>query len=95
MSIKMHELNYKGYGSWLKKQYEEELEHVDEFIEFVQKRDAMPTLRTINVTLVNQETPLDIAEAVLEHEKKVTASIYKMHDVAKKNGDYASEIFLH
>ncbi|WP_088369273.1 ferritin-like domain-containing protein [endosymbiont 'TC1' of Trimyema compressum] len=37
MSIKMHELNYKGYASWLKKQYEKELEHADEFIEFVQK----------------------------------------------------------
>lgn len=95
MSIKMHDLNYKGYASWLKKQYYEELEHADEFIQFMQKRDAVPKLKAVTETEVVAENPLDIAKAVLAHEKKVTAAIYKLHDTAKKSGDYASEIFLH
>ena len=39
--------------------------------------------------------PLEVAKIILEHEKKVTERIYKIHDVAKKNNDYASEIFMH
>lgn len=31
----------------------------------------------------------------MEHEKKVTESIYRLHDIAKKNDDYATEIFMH
>lgn len=95
MSLAMHEKNYKGYASWLFKQYMEELAHAAEFIEFMQKRDATVTLADIPVTPVSVSDPLEAANAVLAHERKVTQAIYQLHDTAKNANDYATEIFLH
>lgn len=95
MSINMHAKNYKGYANWLLKQYQEELEHALDFISFMQKRDVEVELLDIEATNTDFTAPIDVAKAVLDHEKKVTKSIYALHDAAKKEGDYASEIFLH
>lgn len=95
MSISMHSKNYKGYANWLLKQHSEELEHASDFIEFMQKRDVDVVLQDIKTSKVNFSTPLDAAKEVLAHEQKVTKKIHALHDIAKKAGDYASEIFLH
>ena len=95
MSINMHSKNYKGYANWLLKQHSEELEHAADFIDFMQKRDIDVVLKDIEMINVDYEKPLEVAYAVLEHERKVTERIYALHDTAKKAGDYASEIFLH
>ena len=78
MSIKTHEENYKGYSSWLFKQYQEEFEHSHDFIHFMQQRDMSVELKPVQVEPIN-----------------VTKSIYKLHDLAKQENDYATEIFMH
>lgn len=95
MSIAMHDQNYKGYANWLFKQYREELVHAEDFIAFVQKRDSTVTLDVVKKPEVAITDPLELAKAVLAHEQKVTKAIYTLHDLAKKEDDYASEIFLH
>lgn len=95
LSILMERENYKGYAMWLSNHYKEELQHAEQFIEFIQKRDATPKLMDIEMKAFDVKEPLEVAKIILEHEKKVTERIYKIHDVAKKNNDYASEIFMH
>lgn len=95
LSIQMERLNYKGYSQWLADHYFEELSHAQDFIKYLQKRNVSASLLDIKVHNVSYKEPLDVAKAVLEHEKKVTQSIYKLHDLAKKYSDYATEIFLH
>ena len=95
MSIKTHEENYKGYSSWLFKQYQEELEHSHDFIHFMQQRDMVVELKSVQVEPIKETDPLKIAKLVLEHERNVTKSIYKLHDLAKQENDYATEIFMH
>lgn len=95
LSLKMEELKYKGYSSWLKKHYHEELEHAEDFIEFIHKRGETPSLMDIKMKEFDVKEPLEVAEIILEHERKVTERIYKLHDLAKKNNDYATEIFMH
>ncbi len=95
LSIAMERENYKGYAKWLANHYKEELAHADQFIEFIQKRDAKPELKTIEMKALEIKEPLEVAKIILDHEKKVTERIYKIHDVAKKNDDYATEIFMH
>ncbi len=95
MSIQANRQNYKGYASWLFKQYQEELEHSHDFMHFMQQRDMDIVLKPIAVEPVTETDPLNIAKAVLEHERNVTKSIYKLHDLAKQESDYATEIFMH
>lgn len=95
LSIAMERENYKGYAKWLANHYKEELAHADQFIEFIQKRDAKPELMTIEMKNFDVKEPLEVAKIILDHEKKVTERIYKIHDVAKKSDDYATEIFMH
>lgn len=95
LSIQMEKVNYKGYSEWLLKHYEEELSHAKDFIKFLQKRNVSADLYDIKAEKVNYEDPLEVAKVVLEHEKKVTQSIYNLHDIAKKHDDYATEIFMH
>lgn len=95
MSIKTHEENYKGYSSWLFKQYQEEFEHSHDFIHFMQQRDMAVELKSVQVEPIKETDPLKIAKLVLEHERNVTKSIYKLHDLAKQENDYATEIFMH
>ncbi len=95
LSIAMERENYKGYAKWLANHYKEELVHADQFIEFIQKRDAKPELMPIEMKDFTVKEPLEVAKIILDHEKKVTEKIYKIHDIAKKNDDYATEIFMH
>ena len=88
-------MNYKGYYQWLSDHYFEELRHAQDFILYLQKRNVSAELQDIKVEKVTFLEPLEVAKAVLEHEKKVTQSIYKLHDLCKKYNDYATEIFLH
>lgn len=95
LSIAMERENYKGYAKWLANHYKEELAHADQFIEFIQKRDAKPELMPIEMKNFDVKEPLEVAKIILDHENKVTERIYKIHDVAKKSDDYATEIFMH
>lgn len=95
LSIQMEKENYKGYSQWLLRHFDEELSHAKDFIAYLQKRNVSATLLDIKAETTSIVEPLEVAKMVLEHEKKVTASIYRLHDIAKKNDDYATEIFLH
>lgn len=95
LSIQMEKMNYKGYSKWLKDHFHEEICHAQDFIEFMQKRDVSAELLDIKSESFDLTDPLEVAKLVLEHERKVTASIYKLHDIVKEYKDYATEIFLH
>lgn len=95
LSIQMEKMNYKGYAKWLESHYEEEFAHAKDFIHFMQKRNTSATLEDIKAQPCESTEPIEIAKLVLAHEKKVTMQIDKLHDVAKKNNDYATEIFMH
>ncbi len=95
MSLKMEDVNYKGYANWLFKQYQEELDHAHQFIEYVQKRGEIVQLQDIKASAVDASCPLDVAKKVLAHEESISASINTLTEIARKENDYATEIFLH
>lgn len=64
LSIAMERENYKGYAKWLANHYKEELEHADQFIEFIQKRDARPVLKTIEMKDLEVKEPLEVAKII-------------------------------
>lgn len=96
LAIQMEKKNYKGFAKWLVKHYEEELRHAKDFIDFMIKRDQSPVL--LDIKMENFEDisePLEVAKKIYSHEQSVTQTIYKLHDMAKKADDYATEIFMH
>lgn len=95
LALRMDELNFKGYSKWLRSHYEEELHHANAFIDFMQKRDGKVELSDIKMEQMDVNSPLEAAKIILAHEEKVTARIYNIHDIAKKELDYATEIFMH
>ncbi len=94
MSNEMDAKGFRGYARWLFLQYQEEIDHAEKFIAFVQRRGAAPTLRTIDAPGKVPSAPVAIAEAAFGHEVKVSQSIDRIYALANKEEDYATVSFL-
>jgi ferritin len=86
--------NLMGAASWLRLQWEEELDHAMKIIDHVGERDGSVALKAIARPPKKFDSLLDVFEQVLEHEKKVTAAIHKLYNLAVAEKDYASQTFL-
>lgn len=94
MSVAMKDNFYNGYGNWLQKQYQEELEHAHKFISFLQERGEKVELSTINIEPWAGNDPLEIAKESLAHEKFVTSKINDLYEMALNQKDWATKEFL-
>ena len=92
MSCWCEEANLPGFAKWLKVQHQEEWEHALKLMTYMHDRGAKVSLATIEHARVSFKSPLDVFEAVLAHEKKVTAGIYQLYEVALGEKDYASQV---
>ena len=84
-----------GFSSWLRKQWEEEIEHGLKFYDFLLRRGANVTLGPIEQPSTDLEKPVKVFEKVLEHEQKVTAQIHRMYELAQAERDFPLQMFLH
>ena len=71
-----------GFAHWLKVQAQEEMTHVLKFWNQVNERGGKVVLTEIAAPETQWDSPLAMAEAVLEHEKKVTGMINNLMDLA-------------
>lgn len=94
MSIAMTAKNVNGFAHWLKAQYNEEVEHAEKLIAYVQTRNETPELKSVELIAVGDDAPLAVAKNVLTHEQLVTKSIHNLRKMAADHGDPALEIFL-
>ena len=86
--------NYKGFAHWLKLQYKEETSHGMKFLGYILERGGEVDLRAIEAPPAKFGSMLKLFEEVLAHEQKVTALINNLYELALKEKDYASQIFL-
>lgn len=94
MSVYSESENFKGFANWLKVQYDEETSHGMKFIHYIHERGGEVALKAIEAPPAKFGSMLKLFEEVLAHEKKVTAMINKLYEVALAEKDYASQIFL-
>ena len=94
MSAYSQSENFEGFAHWLKVQYEEETSHGMKFLHYIQERGGEVELKAIEAPPVKFGSMLKLFEEVLAHEKKVTALINNLYELALKEKDYASQIFL-
>lgn len=94
MAAEADRLGLPGFSNWFRIQYQEELTHADRFFNYVLERDGKAELLTIEAPKVSEESALSLFEKSLSHEQSVTASIFKLKDLARSESDHATDVFL-
>ncbi len=83
-----------GFAHWMKVQYKEEVSHAMKMFEFLNDRGVKVLLQGIPQPTLEYASVLEIFEATLKHEQKVTALINNLCDLAKELNDRAATVFL-
>ncbi len=86
--------NLNGFANWMRVQTQEEMVHAMKIYDFVIERSGRMLLKTIEGPETKWDSPLDAFEAVSKHEQKVTGLINDLVDLAIKEKDHATNIFL-
>ncbi|QYJ15817.1 Bacterial non-heme ferritin [Rubrobacter xylanophilus DSM 9941] len=86
--------NLPGFAHWMREQSKEELEHAMKFFDFLLDRGERVQLPALDSPPATFRSPLDAFEQALEHEKRVTASIHSIYDLAVREGDYPAQVLL-
>ena len=94
MSAHFESVNLPGFAAWMKVQSNEETEHGMKMYQYVFERGGRVLLEAIAKPAAEYKAPLDVMKKVLEHEKKVTASIEALYELALKEKDYATQVML-
>ena len=95
MSAHFEAASLPGFATWTRFQAQEEMEHAMKFYDYVNERGGRVVLEAIDQPPVEYGSPLEVFEAILGHEQKVTGLINKMYEVALAENDYASQVMLH
>ena len=94
MSAYFEDTNLCGMAHWMKKQYEEEIEHAEKFMHHLYERGATVVVGGIEKPKQKYDGPLDVFKEALKHERYVTARINKLMDLAIEEKDYATQSML-
>ena len=95
MAAYFEDENLPGFAHWMRMQNEEETAHAMRFFDYVHDRGGRATLKAIAEPPSDFRSPLDVMERTLEHERKVTALINRMYQLAIEESDYAAQVMLH
>lgn len=94
MSAYFSDVGLSGFANWMRVQAKEEQFHAMKFYDYINERGGRVLLPAIDAPQAEWASPLACIEAVLEHEKKVTALINNLVDLAIDERDHATNIFL-
>ena len=94
MSASFETLSLPGFASWMRVQSQEEHEHAMKFFDFLNDRNGTVELQALDQPPGEFQSPLDVFEQALAHERKVTALIHRLYELALKENDYATQTLL-
>ena len=96
MSMSAHSTNVglPGFANWFMVQYHEEMEHAMKIYDYVNDQGGKVILMAIDQPPSNFKDPMDMFKKTLKHEQFVTKSINDLVDLAIKEKDHATQIFL-
>ena len=95
MSAYFENIDLKGFASWMRKQVVEENEHGMKIFDYINDRQGKVSLGAINKPKSEWKTPLNAAQEALAHERRVTGLIHSLMNLAQKENDHATQVFLH
>jgi ferritin len=94
MSAYFQHGNLPGFADWMYMQSLEETEHGMRIFNYIVERGGRVELQGIEEPPRSYDSPLAVFEAALAHERKVTASIGSLVELAQGKKDHASQVFL-
>jgi ferritin len=83
-----------GFAHWLRKQFDEELEHAMKFFDFICDRGGRVVLDSLDKPVQEFSSVLEVFEQALDHERSVSRSIADVYGVAVSQKDYAAQAWL-
>lgn len=83
-----------GLAKWMEAQAQEEWFHGMKMYHFVNERGGRVLLKAIDEPTADWKNTKAVFENVLKHEQKVTGLINNLVDMAQKEKDHATNIFL-
>ena len=95
MNAYFQSINFNGFAQWMRVQYQEEMIHAMKIYDFIAERGGRIVLDAIDKPQGEWKSPLAAFEAAYKHEQKVTGLINGLVELAKKEKDHATDIFLH
>jgi len=95
MSAHSTHIGLDGFANWFMVQYQEEMTHAMKIYDYINEQGGKVKLKAIKEPPSEFDSPLDMFEKTLEHEKFITKSINELMDLAIKENDHATQIFLH
>ncbi len=87
-------LNLKGFGAWLRVQYQEELTHAIKFLDFIIEKGGKIELSALPKPPVKLPPPHQAFGLAYQHEQKITKLIDGLYELALKEKDYSAQSFL-
>jgi ferritin len=87
-------LNLNGFANWKRVQVQEELTHAMKIYDFVNERSGKVVLKSIAAPQAEWKSLLAVFEATYKHEQKVTGLINELVNLAVKEKDHATNVFL-
>jgi len=94
MSSYSNYLGLKGGANWFMVQYQEEMVHFMKFYSYLNSQGEHVQLGPIKATPSEWKSLLDIFEQTLTHEQYITKCINDLIELAVKEKDHATQIFL-
>jgi ferritin len=94
MSSYANKIGFKGFANWFMVQYHEEMFHAMKLYDYMQRQDGNVVFLPLEKPENEWKSLLHAFESTLEHEKYITDSINDLMDIAIKEKDHASQIFI-
>ncbi len=83
-----------GFAHWMRLQAQEEQGHAMKLVDFLIDRGVRVELQAVDKPPRDFDSPLSVMEAALEHERKVTAWINELYELAVAERDYPAQVML-
>lgn len=94
MSAYFEDINLKGFSAWFYHHAEEEMMHAMKIYHFIHSRRGRVKLMTVPEPEYEWDSPQAAFKAALAHEQNVTAAINDLVQLARQEGDFATDSFL-
>lgn len=96
MSMSAHSTNIglSGFANWFMVQYHEEMEHAMKIYNYINEQGGKVKLMAIDEPPSVFKGPMDMFQKTLKHEQFITKSINDLMNLAIKEKDHATQIFL-
>lgn len=94
MSAYCEEINLDGFAHWMRLQSKEEREHAMRLFNYIHSRDGHVVLQTITQPPSTFTSPKEMFQEVLKSEQDITGHIHALYELARQEGDHATEVEL-